>query len=79
MPGYYYYLKCTNLNDTVTLNVAGALYTVKGIMENTIFTEKRSLAFSALALPAMGQVWHVLRRDHTVLSAGHPHIYTQVK
>ena len=27
--------KCTYLSDTVTLNVAGALYTVKGIMENS--------------------------------------------
>jgi len=30
-------LKCTylGLSDTVTLNVAGALYTVNGIMENS--------------------------------------------
>ena len=32
---YYYYLKCTYVSDTVTLNVLGALYTVKGIMENS--------------------------------------------
>jgi len=32
---YYYYLKCTYLSDTVTLNTAGALYTVNGITENS--------------------------------------------